>query len=231
MDGRPPDSDLVSLEEVTEKKHEDIQKFMDDLASKHRNWNKGWADSTWRPITPPLEQPRRSSFRVATTEYLPTPPASIASESSGERMDVDEPTPKAFDKGTVKVRFASPPSEPVPEPQPRFRRRRGRGGRMMIDRRGVKRPFQEDVDERVLDRYKYDRDSSEDEEVYPYDPYDNAHIRYRVVSGSPDQSRNAQQQAQMRRSIAEAPMTNGVAHSNQARTSASSPPQTSHSTV
>ncbi|KAJ9657613.1 Enhancer of polycomb-like protein 1 [Coniosporium apollinis] len=228
MDGRPPDSDLVLLEEVTEKKQEDIQKFMDDLASKHRNWNKDWRDETWRPLTPPpQEQAQRSSFRAATTYPLPTPPPSIASEGSGEPMDIDEPTPRALNKGAITVQYASPPLEAFVEPQRAFRRRIARGGRLVIDRRGIKRPSQEDIDDRILDRYKYDQESSEDDEVYPYDPYDNAHIKFRVLSGSPDQSRSAQQQAQMRRGVAEAPMANGVLHPNHARMQGSPPQQPS----
>lgn len=200
---------------------------MEDLASKHRNWNKGWRDETWRPLTPPQEQAPRSSFRAATTYTLPTPPPSIASEGSGEPMDVDEPTPKILNKGSVMDQYASPPLEAPVESQRSYRRRIARGGRLVIDRRGMKRPFQEDADERVLDRYKYDRESSEDDEVYPYDPYDNAHIRFRVLSGSPDQSRSAQQQAQMRRGVAEASMANGALHPNHARMQGSPPQQSS----
>jgi enhancer of polycomb-like protein len=51
----------------------------------------------------------------------------------------------------------------------------------MVDRRGVKRPCPEPIDERVLDRHKYSGDSSEDEQLYFVDPYDNLHIKYRMM--------------------------------------------------
>jgi enhancer of polycomb-like protein len=53
----------------------------------------------------------------------------------------------------------------------------------MVDRRGIKRPREDDVDELVLDRFKFDRDSDEDDELYPVDHYDTAHMRYRVIMG------------------------------------------------
>ncbi|CAN9140797.1 unnamed protein product [Alternaria alternata] len=57
----------------------------------------------------------------------------------------------------------------------------GRGGRMMIDRRGVKRQKTERVDDRLADRWRFSGDSSEDEETYPVDWTDNLHIRYRIM--------------------------------------------------
>lgn len=53
----------------------------------------------------------------------------------------------------------------------------------MIDRRGLKRKRQDEkIDERLLDRFKYDQDSDEDNEIYPVDTYDSMHIKYRILT-------------------------------------------------
>jgi enhancer of polycomb-like protein len=187
-----PESDLVSLQEQKEKKDEEIQRFIDENLHRHQAWNKGYVDLTWRPITPPLEQAPKSGFRAAKTEFLPTPPASDTSEQSGENANADEGNRRETRSQTRRasktepaavVRYASPPEEKPFQGRPSFRRRVGRGGRMMIDRRGIKRPREEDIDEVVLDRFKFDRDSDEDDELYPVDHYDTAHMRYRVIMG------------------------------------------------
>lgn len=184
-----PESDLVSLQEQREKKEEEVQRYIDENLHRHQAWNKGYVDLTWRPITPPLESAPKSNFRAAKTEYLPTPPASEASDQFGEKMDTDAPTvretrsttKKPFTVETAVVRYASPPSDGPPPVRPSFRRRVGRGGRLMIDRRGIKRPREDDVDDLVLDRFKFDRDSDEEDDLYPVDHYDTAHMRYRVI--------------------------------------------------
>jgi len=198
-DGRPFDSDLVSLQEQEEKREKGIQAFIDEHKDKHRKWNENWQDETWRPITPPLETAlSKSSFIPVRVEQLPTPPASVSSETSGENLNADQRPNKRRTPGTTGTNMElrshrfSPPPEDVPYAQlPRFRARIGRGGRLMIDRRGRldsdrkeydlrggKRPWEE---ERRADLYKYSGDSSEDEQIFPVDHNDNLHIRYRMM--------------------------------------------------
>jgi enhancer of polycomb-like protein len=181
-DGRLLDSDLVSLQEQLAKKEEAINGFIEENLAKHQKWNQGWEDLTWRPITPPLEQAAsRSTFRPVTCQQLPTPPASVSSENSSDNLNADQDMNKAEKQNRVVVRYASPPDDVPYLDQRRYRRRKGRGGRIMVDRRGVKRPCPEPIDERVLDRHKYSGDSSEDEQLYFVDPYDNLHIKYRMM--------------------------------------------------
>ena len=71
----------------------------------------------------------------------------------------------------------------------------------MIDRRGLKRQKLEAIDERVADRYKFDGDSSEDEEIYPADWTDTLHIRYRIMIERQGEKQQAQIAAQNRRAI------------------------------
>ncbi|KAF1974641.1 hypothetical protein BU23DRAFT_96948 [Bimuria novae-zelandiae CBS 107.79] len=197
-DGRLVDSDLVYLDDQLAKKSEAIDGFIEENLMKHQKWNVGWVDATWRPITPPMEQPAaKSDFRrVFTESQLPTPPASVSSEEAGDAMMIErakQPEPRR----STRIRFGSPPADQPYKDQSRYRRRTGRGGRVMIDRRGVKRPRLDDepIDERVADRWKYAGDSSEDEQIYPVDWTDNLHIRYRIMIERQGEKQHAQHQA------------------------------------
>lgn len=235
-DGRPPDLDLISLQETKARKEEEITRFIDESLLRHQNWNKGWVDITWRPITPPMEQSaQKSSFRPAITEFLPSPPPSNASdENQGDSVQPPQlqqqqlqqypqrPTSSSGEtvqprgtftdnNGAVTVCYASPPSETF-DSRPRapsFRRRVARGGRLVIERRGVKRsasamqspppsatssvcavsPTRRQQaagshgtdGDRFLDRFKYDVESEEEEDTVDTDPFDTQSLRYRVA--------------------------------------------------
>ncbi|KAF2854364.1 hypothetical protein T440DRAFT_486929 [Plenodomus tracheiphilus IPT5] len=182
-DGRLVDSDLVYLEEQQAKKTEAIDSFIEDNLVKHQKWNVGWVDATWRPITPPLEPAAaKSDFRPVFTEsQLPTPPASVSDEGP-DAMAVEPFKQQPDQRRVARIRFATPPDDVPFQDQSRFRRRVGRGGRVMIDRRGVKRQKTEGrIDDRLADRWRYSGESSEDEQVYPADWTDNLHIRYRIM--------------------------------------------------
>jgi len=206
-DGRLVDSDLVYLEEQQAKKTEAIDSFIEDNLVKHQKWNIGWVDATWRPITPPLEQAAaKSDFRTVFTEsQLPTPPASVSDEEGADPMAVERVNKQVDSRRSARIRFATPPEDVPFQDQSRFRRRIGRGGRIMIDRRGMKRQKIDngEVDERIADRWKFSGDSSEDEQVYPVDWTDTLHIRYRNMIDRQSEKQQPQQAAQMsnRRSI------------------------------
>ncbi|RYO13074.1 Enhancer of polycomb-like protein 1 [Alternaria tenuissima] len=182
-DGRLVDGDIVYLEEQQAKRTEAIDSFIEDNLVKHQKWNVGWVDATWRPITPPLEPPAaKSDFRTVFTEsQLPTPPASVSDGEGADATAVVTSSKQTDPRRSARIRFATPPDDVPFHDQSRFRRRIGRGGRMMIDRRGVKRQKTERVDDRLADRWRFSGDSSEDEETYPVDWTDNLHIRYRIM--------------------------------------------------
>jgi enhancer of polycomb-like protein len=198
-DGRLVDSDLVYLEEQQAKKTEAIDSFIEDNLVKHQKWNVGWVDATWRPITPPLEQAAaKSDFRTVFTEsQLPTPPASVSDEEGADPMAIERVNKHVETRRSARIRFATPPEDVPFQDQSRFRRRIGRGGRVMIDRRGLKRQKIEDgvVDERIADRWKFSGDSSEDEQVYPVDWTDTMHIRYRNMIDRQGEKQQQPQQA------------------------------------
>lgn len=152
--------------------------------AQHEKWNEGYIDMTRAPLTPPLEENLRSSFRTAMTEYLPTPPASIFSEHSGE-VAADAESPEAKDD-SITVRYASPSYDGPCQSQPSFRRRFGRGGRLMIDRRGMHMDSKEGLHDLLVDRFRFDTDEDEDEvPIFVVDPYDSSSMRYRAkISGS-----------------------------------------------
>jgi enhancer of polycomb-like protein len=198
-DGRLVDGDLVYLEEQQAKRSEAIDSFIEDNLVKHQKWNVGWVDATWRPITPPLEPAAaKSDFRTVFTEsQLPTPPASVSDEEGADAMAVAplNKQPQSDPRRSARIRFATPPDDVPFQDQSRFRRRIGRGGRVMIDRRGVKRQKTERVDDRQADRWRFSGDSSEDEQTYPVDWTDNLHIRYRIMIERNSEKAAQQQQA------------------------------------
>jgi enhancer of polycomb-like protein len=208
LDARAPDSAvLLQLEDQRRRRHDEIENMIQDNINKHRVWNNDWVDQTWRPITPPLETANQSSFRTAITEFLPTPPASV-SEETGDGISMAErtPRPEGADKEKSMIRYASPPAESTPRPS--YRKRFGRGGRLFIDRRGLKRPCLEDLPsqdaegdvgkaERMRGRMQYDLESDDDSTpVYANDFWDEWNIRYRIAFAgtAPNQQAAAQQQ-------------------------------------
>jgi enhancer of polycomb-like protein len=194
-DGRLVDGDIVYLEEQQAKRTEAIDSFIEDNLVKHQKWNVGWVDATWRPITPPLEPPAaKSDFRTVFTEsQLPTPPASVSDGEGADATAVVPSSKQTNSRRVARIRFATPPDDVPFHDQSRFRRRIGRGGRMMIDRRGVKRQKTERVDDRLADRWRFSGDSSEDDETYPVDWTDNLHIRYRIMIERQGEKAAAQQ--------------------------------------
>ena len=199
--------------------------------SQHKKWNEGYVDQTRAPLTPPMEESLRSSFRTARTEYLPTPPASV-SEHSGDVV-VDEGSPSRKMDDSVTVRYASPTYDGCFRSQPSFRRRVGRGGRLMIDRRGMNLQSKEGIDPAIVDRFKFDRDDDDDDEVPTYliDPFDISSMRYRAaIVGSSQAHPQAHPQAQSQ-TTKRAQIEGSTSNSQRsaAVTSSSSPPKTAPS--
>lgn len=185
-DGRPPDNDLISLEDVQAEAAELIERSVATKIAKHREWNKGFLDQTWNPITPPLETSSMSGYLPRVEEVqLPTPPASVRSDSLidenkiVEMKDVDLPTPVSDQDTTTKTmfRFASPPPDSLQQRRVAYRRRYGRGGRMHIEERWPsKAPIQKSHG--VV--YDSDEEDAEEGAVYPMDYYDSLSLNYRA---------------------------------------------------
>jgi enhancer of polycomb-like protein len=231
-DGRFPESDMVQLHEEKARTEAEIKHMLQESMSKHSAWNNNWVDHTWGPITPPLENTNggRNPFRDAVTKFLPTPPESV-SEGEDVNMIDGGRTPNPYEKESktkLPIRFESPPVElqtfhGMTLRRPSYRRRLGRGGRLFIDRRGLKRPNVDDEEhftrskrqrleeegypnplmspplsakeERERDRSAYDLDSDEDTDIYRTDPADDWSIRYRIAVGY--SSRPAGQESQI----------------------------------
>lgn len=191
-DGRFADVDLLLLQDLLAEKERKLQGDIETRIAQHKQRNEGYLDMTRAPLTPPLEESAGSSFRTATTEYLPTPPASISSEHSGDVAAEPSLSGQTKDQ-TVSVRYASPSYDGPCGSQPSFRRRIGRGGRLMIDRRGMRIPWKEDLDDTVAERYKFDHDDEDDEiPTYHADPYNIASMRYRARNSGLHQNYQSQ---------------------------------------
>lgn len=208
QDSRSSESDLILLSDVLANQELHIQQTIDLRIAEHEKWNAAWVDLTKAPLTPPREESLRSTFRTAMTEYLPTPPASITSEQSGE-LGVDGESPLHSKGDSIAVRYASPTYDGPYERQPSFRRRFSRGGRLMIDRRGMRLQSKEGLTDIVLDRFKFDNDDDDDEmPVYQVDPYDIYSMRYRAkiaasISHQPQQAQAVSKRPQLEASSAD----------------------------
>jgi enhancer of polycomb-like protein len=205
-DGRVPDSDLHLLSEDRLKREHEVNNIIQESMVKHRIWNNGMVDHTWRPITPPLEMGFKPSFRAAVTEYLPSPPNSTSeddnatnSASHPQKINSSQQN-KSNEDPTTPFRYVSPPPDSG-TPRMSFRRRIGRGGRMWMDRRGPSRNHYKnspgELDDRPRERMEYDVDSDEDSDVYLNDPYDNLNIRYRIIFTVPPVHRDPAQHQKM----------------------------------
>ena len=201
VDRRSVENDLLTLQEYLAHKDFLIQEQIDIRVAQHKKWNEGWADLTRAPLTPTLEVNSTPSFRTATTEYLPTPPASASTEHAEyPSTAVDSAKHQRVDP--VPVRYASPSYDGPWQSQTSFRRRIGRGGRLMIDRRGMRLQSKDELDgldDIVVDRFKYDRDDDDEDEVptYVIDPNDISSMRYRAkITQQVQVMRHAEQQKQ-----------------------------------
>ena len=183
-DRRTVDQELVQFSDILAKQEKDIQDQIDAKIAIHTRWNEGWVDMTTAPLTPPLEVGVGSTFRTATTEYLPTPPASVSSEQSGDvAVDAANLNDSLSKKDElIAVRYASPSYDGPTHSQPSFRRRIGRGGRLWIDRRGRRTPAKEDREDVSPERFKYDVDDDDEDEVptYYFDPQAGENLRFRA---------------------------------------------------
>ena len=158
---------MVLLEDVLAENEKQIRDEIEMRILQQKKRNKGYIDATRAPLTPPLEDTTTSTFRTATTEYLPTPPASISSETSGELVTHTESSIQTKEND-VTFRYASPSNDGPYGSQPSFRRRVGRGGRLMIDRRNMRVQPKDDLDDRIIDRLKFDTEEDEDEDMSTY---------------------------------------------------------------
>lgn len=181
-DGRPAETELYTLSDVLAEQERQVQEEIEAKIASHKDWNRGFVDMTKEPLTPPLEVGAGSTFRTATTEYLPTPPASVSSEQSGDNATADAAPGNESSKltDTVAVRYASPSYDGLYRGQPSFRRRYGRGGRLWIDRRGTRLPSKDAVDALTAERFRFDDDDDDEVPVHFIDPFDNEGIRFRA---------------------------------------------------
>ncbi|KAL6713074.1 Enhancer of polycomb-like protein 1 [Lecanora helva] len=207
-DSRSADADLVLLSDILADKEKHIAEQIDLKIAQHKQWNIGWVDATMEPLTPPLEIGTGSTFRTATTEYLPTPPTSISSHHSGD-VAPDIGALNLEKKDSVAVRYASPSYDGPRNGQPSFRRRYGRGGRLWIDRRATRLPSKPAMDSPVSDGYKFDDDDDDEDEVqvYFHDPFDAESMQFRAGIFPPPPS---QAQMQARRAQIEAHAANNI---------------------
>ncbi|KAH0537843.1 hypothetical protein FGG08_005456 [Glutinoglossum americanum] len=181
QDGRSAEADLIPLQDVLAEKENEMNRKLEEKIAQHNNCNRGYLDLTRMPLTPTTEQTSTFSFRSAVTEYLPTPPASVSSEASGNGTQVRDESPTRGRGDTIIVRYASPTYEGPSHTQLSFRRRRGRGGRILVDRRGLRlQSPEEDIDPIVYDRFRYDRDDEDEQPTYEVDPYETLFVRYRA---------------------------------------------------
>ena len=194
-EGRAPENDLIQLLDIQEEAAAQARRFVEDKIRRHREWNNDWVDATWGPITPPPETSSMSGFLPELKEVqLPTPPASLRSESSDQQQktkdvemkdadgDADLPTPVSNGSreqstaplGTM-FRFTSPPPEARNEDRPTYRRRYGRGGRIFVEERRT-RPYV--VSKGVV----CDSDDESDDEavVHPFNCHDVLGLSYRA---------------------------------------------------
>lgn len=174
-DGKSTDHELTMLEDILLKKDQDIAKEVAIKKVQHQKWNTEYVDWTNHPLTPPISAIETAGFRRATTDYLPTPPASISDE---------EEHPGEARGNSVNIRYGSIDQDPSSSSHHSYRRRIGRGGRMIIDRRALPIRNKPVLDPRVAELFKYDDPDNDDmqyQDLNYSDSYDLNNMRYRAA--------------------------------------------------
>ncbi|KAI1005306.1 Enhancer of polycomb-like protein 1 [Podosphaera aphanis] len=179
-DSRSIDSDLILLSDEQDKKESRLRAEIEEKAKLHRSWNEAHIDLTREPLSPIHGNVSESGFRTVTTQYqLVTPPSSVISES------FDQPTPSQENSersNLLPFKLKSPSEDGEGRGRQAYRRRFGRGGRLWIDRRGtLSSPTKDIIEPVVLDRWKYDREDSDEQPVYELDPYSTTSLRFRAT--------------------------------------------------
>lgn len=107
VDRQNTENELPSLEEQRREIFDQLEKTVDTKKQQHLNWNKGWEDRTWQPITPPAEstdeRPKWGFLPSPQGASYPTPPPTLPSEGSQKDGDTEMPDVSAP---------PSPPQEP-----------------------------------------------------------------------------------------------------------------------
>lgn len=187
-DGRPIEADLTLLEDIKAARELALQQEVEAKILQHQKWNQNHVDMTMEPIIETQAESLESSFRLAKTQYLLTPPASLSDESSRSQD-------QAFDTADLLKSFSQGDDE-AQHGQVAFRRRFGRNGRVWIDRRGLPSPSSDmEESQSKSDQWKYDQDSDDDAPEYFKDPYDTNSLRFRALLPGISPRQRVQQQA------------------------------------
>jgi len=190
---RPAENDLVQLSDLQQEAADTIQRAVEIKIGKHREWNKGFLDQTWDPITPPVDTAAMSSYLPRVEEYqLPTPPSSVSSEQHGgnggdemkgvekEGGGADLPTPvsdlEEAPRRTM-FRFASSKPDGTAQDFPSYRRRFGRNGVLHIEEC---RPQRTVMAEHTGVVYDSAGDSEDETIVHSIDYHGNWTLNYRA---------------------------------------------------
>jgi enhancer of polycomb-like protein len=170
--------DLQLLEDVQAEKENEILRDIKQNIAKHIKWNEGYVDFTRAPLSPPPEKTFQAAFRPAITTQLPTPPSSDSSDNMMLDSALDTANSLSFrDKLVPRTWEMNEDTSRIPS----FRRRIGRGGRLMIDRRNLVSRCRIELDPLKADRFKYDREDSDDESEFECDPYDVQIMQHRAI--------------------------------------------------
>ncbi|GFF35714.1 enhancer of polycomb-like protein 1 [Aspergillus udagawae] len=170
--------DLQLLEDVQAEKENEILRDIKQNIAKHIKWNEGYVDFTRAPLSPPPEKTFQAAFRPAITTQLPTPPSSDSSDNMMLHSALDTANSLSFrDKLVPRTWEMNEDTSRIPS----FRRRIGRGGRLMIDRRNLVSRCRIELDPLKADRFKYDREDSDDESEFECDPYDVQIMQHRAI--------------------------------------------------
>ncbi|GIK06448.1 enhancer of polycomb-like protein 1 [Aspergillus viridinutans] len=226
--------DLQLLEDVQAEKENEILRDIKQNIAKHIKWNEGYVDFTRAPLSPPPEKTFQAAFRPAITTQLPTPPSSDSSDNmmldsaldTANSLSVrDKLVPRTWEMNEDTSRI------------PSFRRRIGRGGRLMIDRRNLVSRCRIELDPLKADRFKYDREDSDDESEIECDPYDVQIMQHRAIMAAKArdqaaaaaqahaqaQAAQAQAQAQAQKRLQAEQTTTNNGPSNMGQTMGSNP--------
>lgn len=192
-----PENDLVQLADIKHQSIADLQQSVETQIAKHREWNEGFLDETWHPLTPPVLAVDASVAGMLPQwqeVQLPTPPASVKSGDVSE-TPVDGAQDAAAKPAETDTNILTPVSDEGQEPTdktvlrlqkpsgpswdlPCYRRRYGRNGVLYVEEQRKPRVM---LAERCRVIYDSDDDDGDGDAVMqPVDYHDVWNINYRA---------------------------------------------------
>ncbi|RPA86107.1 hypothetical protein BJ508DRAFT_302023 [Ascobolus immersus RN42] len=180
IDPKATEIELVPFELYQAQKRQKLQNIVEEKVAQRRKLHGGFLNGSPKPDYTPAK-PR--GYESGVIVHLPSPPPSVSSQESLVEHDPDN----NFDDFALALAPYTYGQTVQKKNHMWFRKRIGRGGRILLDRKTLRRqPLPTDINPYRLDRMKHHYSSDEeDDDEDMIDPSSDQNIRFRARLLSP----------------------------------------------